>query len=540
MAAVSGPHASSVLTPPSSSHGTRSSWEFAVPAHNQNGTRQLKSTEENERTQSGFGQIQTLQSNDATPATQTSRPDLSQKRTHTFGSTHSSKSNNATEQGYLAPSRVSALHRKNSNISEAGSAPDSLLDLYGASSASRSGVNSMDMGERKIPNGSLYDEQEDVEHSRWIHRDKLARIESQELQAAGIILPRVRAPSKPRTRDRSRDQLSSGVSKSEQSHHQPNRQRIGALPTEEADESEEPQNMDWDLRLPEEAVADHIDAYAYSSGQKGSSKIPVFKTSPLPIPQDFIERDTPMQRTRGLRQNEDDETLFYQKARGRSQSIKMLEDSAATPTPAKRTASETSPRKTNPPALRKGSNANNRAPSAQSRPATRSGSRAPSNQRPPTRSGDVKRPEGDPPWLATMYKPDPRLPPDQQLLPTVAKRLQQEQWEKEGKSGTAYDKEFRPLNDEDFQPPPEGVSETAEMPEPKPEGQEWPLRHPKSPALSTGRPGTAGAGSYSTMPKIQGNSQAPIITSPRPIQQPIRVQEPPEDDGKKGCGCIIM
>lgn len=28
-----------------------------------------------------------------------------------------------------------------------------------------------------------------------------------------------------------------------------------------------------------------------------------------------------------------------------------------------------------------------------------------------------------------MYKPDPRLPPDQQMLPTHAKRLQQEQWD---------------------------------------------------------------------------------------------------------------
>ncbi len=34
------------------------------------------------------------------------------------------------------------------------------------------------------------------DNSKWIHRDKLARIESEELQAAGIFLP------KPRDRDR--------------------------------------------------------------------------------------------------------------------------------------------------------------------------------------------------------------------------------------------------------------------------------------------------------------------------------------------------
>ena len=27
--------------------------------------------------------------------------------------------------------------------------------------------------------------------------------------------------------------------------------------------------------------------------------------------------------------------------------------------------------------------------------------------------------EGDPPWMVSAYTPDPRLPPDQQLLPTA-------------------------------------------------------------------------------------------------------------------------
>ena len=57
--------------------------------------------------------------------------------------------------------------------------------------------------------------------------------------------------------------------------------------------------------------------------------------------------------------------------------------------------------------------------------------------------------------MISAYKPDPRLPPDQQLLPTVAKRLQQEKWEQEGKFGNIYDKEFRPLNEEGFLKPPE-------------------------------------------------------------------------------------
>src|SRR6201999_1549016 len=78
--------------------------------------------------------------------------------------------------------------------------------------------------------------------------------------------------------------------------------------------------------------------------------------------------------------------------------------------------------------------------SGQQRPRTRSAQHKESpTQRPGTRSGETppgssnKRPEGDPPWLSSIYSPDPKLPPEQQLLPTVAKRLQQEQWEREGK-----------------------------------------------------------------------------------------------------------
>jgi len=39
------------------------------------------------------------------------------------------------------------------------------------------------------------------------------------------------------------------------------------------------------------------------------------------------------------------------------------------------------------------------------------------------------RPEGDAPWLAEMYKPDPRLPQEEQIIPTHAKRLAREKEE---------------------------------------------------------------------------------------------------------------
>jgi hypothetical protein len=280
-----------------------------------------------------------------------------------------------------------------------------------------------------------------------------------------------------------------------------------------------------------------------SGGVKGISRIPVCKTSPLPIPMEHLERDTPMMRKQSGGWTGEDEAISYPKSRGRSQSIKVLEDATATPTPAKRLVPENSPTKKTP--GKKGTGT--RAASTPQRPKTRSATTrdTSSAQRPPTRSGELgqsnsvgKRPEGDPPWLSSMYKPDPRLPPDQQLLPTVAKRLQQEQWEKEGKFGNVYDKSFRPLSDEGFNSPPELPSETPEA-ERKPEenGSEWPLRAPKSPA-STGRPGTSGG--YSTMPKITGSPQGlgPVQSS----KPKVRIQEPPESEKQKeaGCCCAIM
>ncbi|KAE8445358.1 hypothetical protein EG329_013480 [Mollisiaceae sp. DMI_Dod_QoI] len=519
MAAVSAPQAPSALTPPSSSHG-QNSWNYSVPAQTENSSQ--KSNEFSKPPLSHMNGNALSQSN--------SRTNLSQ-RNNTYNATQS------TDPGYLAPARVNALTRKDSSISETGSAPDSLLDLYGTN---RSGLNSIDYGDRKIMNGDAFDDEEDPEHSRWIHRDKLARIESQELQAAGIILPRARAPSKSSRREQSRDQQGNGV-KSEQA---PKPQRVGSIPSEE---EEAPENNAWDLRTPEEAADDQEDMFRdVSGGVKGVSRIPVLKTSPLPIPLEHLERDTPMKRKLSGGNIPDDESITYPKSRGRSQSVKALEEPNVPTSPAKRIGSENSPTKKT--GARKASTPSSRGPSGQ-KPKSRSGQPrdASSNQRPGTRSGELgksnsisKSPEGDPPWLASMYKPDPRLPPDQQLLPTVARRLQQEQWEKEGKFGNVYDTSFRPLNDDEYPQSPEPPLQSTEQDKPEEDrGTEWPLRGAKSPVLSTGRPGTAGGqGSYSTMPKITGTPQGVgPIPSPKP---PIRMPDPPEEGNKGGCGCCVI
>jgi len=171
-----------------------------------------------------------------------------------------------------------------------------------------------------------------------------------------------------------------------------------------------------------------------------------------------------------------------------------------------------------------------------------------------------------------MYKPDPRLPPDQQMLPTHAKRLAQEQWEKEGKTGTVYDRDFRLLNTEQFPENPrlsmvENFETTGNASSSKRDTTEgdaikttvlttkWPLTGSKgleSPrSASSLRPGTSGTdranGGYKTMPTISPKPQSPAVATPPATAQQtaIRLPEPPQEDEKKqskGCcgACVVM
>ncbi|KID70292.1 hypothetical protein MBR_08796, partial [Metarhizium brunneum ARSEF 3297] len=372
------------------------------------------------------------------------------------------------------------------------------------------------------------------EDSKWIHRDKLAKIESEELQAAGFIMPRVRASSKQR---RPRGQNSIDID----NQHQ-NRQRHDSAVMGQVGE-ESYSSPCWDLRTPEEIAEEEANAYFSSQSLRGGTKIPVAKISPAPIPQDYLERGSPSVRRI---ESMDGDTIAYTKTRSRSASASTRDFEAvhngSRSATAKRSVTESSPKKTT---VRKTSTAS-KTSTTPSRPKTRSGpNRDVSGTRPSTRSGEPsaasKQPEGDPPWVFDSYKPDPRLPPDQQLLPTVAKRLQQERWEKEGKFGDVYDKEFRPLNDHEFPRPQEKEPVPPEV-EDLSQAGDWPLKSgiAKSPKQ----------GSYSTMPKI---SDKPAVTAvanpkppgPQPIPQPEDVGEPTiqaEQEAKKkaGCGCCVI
>ncbi|KAI9737511.1 MAG: hypothetical protein M1834_009666 [Cirrosporium novae-zelandiae] len=465
---------------------------------------------------------------------------------------------------------------------------------------------------------------EDIDDSDWIHRDKLARIENAELQQAGLQFPyqfgtrshsssissagvQVRSRSREQSnhvrdaseqssnsstqipgRSRSREQYSHGGDATEQQdprHYmrEEKRQRLTSpVPDEELEQGIDPQDegspANYDPRTPEEIAADPygtVTAHSSPNNQHGlrtsSSRLPLPKVSPVPIPQERLARNVPLPRKRTPSGTVADENgLAYNKTRSRSQSVnsQLLLDtdvangySISQNRPNQKTPSQNSPVKSKLPGkTTPGSNgrktstpASNSRNASTHRPRTASGQKGLGSQRPTTRGGERpptaaktnNKPEGDPPWLATMFKPDPRLPPDQQMLPTHAKRLQQEQWEKEGKPGAVYDRQFTPIAiaDENGLHPVHPSNPSPEIKSEEEEKSTWPLKDGAKTSPTNGRPGTSGG--YSTMPKVQKSPQIGSASSPKPIQSSlppaVRIPEPPEElDQKKGGCCIVM
>ncbi|KAI0405172.1 hypothetical protein F4802DRAFT_606944 [Xylaria palmicola] len=413
-------------------------------------------------------------------------------------------------------------------------APDNYLPLRESRSNSRATAPPQT---KRAKDGTIltYDD----ENSKWIHRDKLAKIESEEMQAAGIILPKPRTQSRSR-RDRSHSRRRGTVDSSEQQYVPTSRKNsdLGH------DKTPDVESTSWDLRRPEEIAEDPGEYWVSNESGKGT-RIPVAKVSPAPIPSDYIDRNAPAQRKSSFPLFDEEVSIAYPKTRSRSSSSAIALEDSPWVQPGKRAVTEGSPKKAISTVPRKTSAPTK--PTSTTRPKTRSGPtpRSSSTTRPSTRSGEMspRAPEGDPPWMISAYQPDPRLPPDQQLLPTVAKRLQQEKWEQEGAFGNVYDKEFRPLNKDTFPKPPE-LEKPQDTEEPR---DEWPLK-PDARVPTPSRPGTS---SYSTMPKIQDTPAMSPLGNSRPMQQlptqpnaAVKASDPPEQLEDKteqaGCGCCTV
>ena len=384
----------------------------------------------------------------------------------------------------------------------------------------------------------------------WIHRDKLAKIESEELHQATILFQRrIRAESKSSAgHGRSHDSQQSAVHAVTATS--PSVERSEPWPELREESQREDDRLDgvdderkhWDLRRPEEIAADEAAAsfYSHPGLRKSASRIPISTASPVPL---MPGRDSRGPRSRAAT----DELADDRNGRGRRASESAAAEAETTTpspdnrpgsrgftttqnTPAKKTpvkASGSTARKTSaPPTNRKASTPRSRAVSSNNtqRPMTRG-----NESRPPTA---VNRPEGDPPWLATMYKPDPRLPPDQQILPTLAKKMQQEQWEKEGRTPTTYDRDFAPLAVHPDETPPVIPQKEEEPAKEPPQVQEPPKLKTPEPVP---RPNTSTG--YSTMPKVQDTPTMGLTPNPNWNPPVVTAQEPKKE---KGCGCCIV
>ena len=543
-----------------------------------------------------FNPPPTQSSGPSQPRNRPTTPDRSEQK-NSHGATQSqSKSTTIIDPSYLSPYKQGT--RPGYNESRSGSEADSLIDLYGRprSTAEKSiGGSSMDKNDRPAPQDDYYLDDEDPERSRWIHRDKLAIIESHEMKEAGIKLPpqQLRSLSRSKGRrehDLRHEALEMPAEEVEMPVAKERKKQRTRSPIRQEDGAEETAMHEFDLRIPEEIAADNYmesrnsNVYRQPDLRKSSSRIPLPRSSPMPIPQEHIERDTPLPRKRGASGNwtGEENGIAYNKARSRGNSVGsqvLLDDADAsynTPTPASRPGSEGSPGKSrtasnNRPTARRRTSAT-RTPDTQQKPRSISANspRSPTLSRPKSRSGldprpptAINRPEGEPPWLATMYKPDPRLPPDQQILPTHAKRLQQEELERaqkesdkrrlDGKESPQLPREFSPLaehTENGLQPSSRDADEPSLQQQ---RGPEWPLspgrtsnQRPLGSPLNTD---ISQHGGYSTIPRMKEQSPVSQSGNSKPIdpfekERMAREQEKDREDVKKkkegGCGCCIV
>lgn len=317
-----------------------------------------------------------------------------------------------------------------------------------------------------------------MDDSAWIHRDKLAQIESKEMQEAGLSV----------RKSNSKNLRLSNKSGSRSGSRASNRQTRDSTETRNASVSHSAHPLPIDTNgLIETSGFGFEDAedgsspadLQHSNSRPHTSRIPINKNSPVPLSSSYTERDSPVTRSRnGSLAFGSSPPLIVNKSgtdsRPRSQSLgsqQMLEEAGITPNSTQRTrpvsvhlpnslllnessdsAVISSPKLHNPKNASKKARKSGDSLSgsiSKARVVSNGSTRDSHNSARPKSRGrphSVHRPEGEAPWIATMYKPDPMLPPDQQLLPTHAKKLMQEQWEREGKTGDAYDRNFNLLN----------------------------------------------------------------------------------------------
>lgn len=451
-----------------SAHESRSPWDYAVPLEN--------------------GNIAHRQG--AVPSTVKSR-----------------YPNGVDKNGYL-DIQPNSLDRPDSTISSTRDG-DSLLDLYNG----RMSVNGNNIDGAEVVDDSKWIDSEklariegrQLEYAKWIDRDKLERIEIEELEKAGIRLPL-------------KSSRASLQNLQKQYYHDAGdlkRQRTNSgSSNEEVQNYYTPDERTYEPRYANLQSSD-TPSHPMKNGQRivSGSKIPVLTQSRIPVPRQTKDKagSTRQQQSSPEQGSDEDSTYTQSHTRKRSYSagsaiLLNSEGESGTSTvakPAVPKATRTQSYNSTKPAEKKNTKQarTSTSNSTLAKNKTKSNPQLVPPHRPTTAvsSGHRDAPEGPPPWSST-FSPDPKLPPDQQLIPTVAKRLQQEQWEKEGAFATVYDGKLRPLKVQDFSDPPPRPEQDTEDKEEQEEVKveenvteervespreyardQWPLRSPSPP-----------------------------------------------------------
>ena len=221
----------------------------------------------------------------------------------------------------------SARGRRDASLNRHTGESGSWQDFHGQETAHWSAGNVGDSADFRS-NGHPEKGAMNTNDENWIHRDKLARIESEELQQAAILLQR-RAGSESRTgRGKSHELHNKGgvgsststPAATEQSEPWPNLhvdqgEHTGSSgPDGDGIYDVEDERQNWDLRRPEEIAADKMDdggSYFYNNPalRKSSSRIPISTASPVPISPEHFGRESRKQRSRAPTNADEDSSV---------------------------------------------------------------------------------------------------------------------------------------------------------------------------------------------------------------------------------------
>lgn len=478
------------------------------------------------------------------------------------------------DRPYHAPGHASSLHKKPSRDMMVSGEQDGTYVKSNIKGKMGPPASVRGRGAKKSPAGSPVDLEAD--QNNWIHRDKLKEIEIREMEEAGFRVGRTsRSNSRSqsatrRTRDRTTSDLTEGMPNGDERYE---RRIVSPIPAEDEETLVEQQYHAWsptgsDGPAPEMQQPSRTNHTVRPS----TSRIPLPKTSGIPVPASLADRDAPLPRSRTGSANWNGD-IAAAGARVRSGSIGsqvLLDDfmderkhghvrnNSSSASASSMKQPPRSPMKAKTPGKPLAAGA--RKTSATSRTQSKSRQVSGANKRPGTSGNGVSRPttghrpEGEAPWIATMYKPDPRLPPDQQIIPTHAKRMQQEQWENEGRVGSMYDTDFRLLNTEEMSTQRLSQIDPIAL-EKERQNEQWPLPSPerqgspadeklepiadKSPAVE--QPHFKLTPTIPQSPRVPSPKPASIRRAPSEKPKTTRLPEPTEDGPeKKGKCCIVM